>query len=696
MRSFIASGLCVLVSYCAIQVAAAEKHYDVVVYGGTSGGVVAAVQARRLGHTALLIEPGQHLGGLTSGGLGATDIGNKGAIGGISREFYKRVKSHYEKSESWVHERREDYKNPRFSAEDDAMWTFEPHVAEAIYRQMISGAGVDVLYGEQLLRPGGVSKSGARITAIAMESGKRVMGSYFIDATYEGDLFAAANVSYHVGREANSVYDETLNGVQTKYAIYHQMVPKVDPYRVPGDESSGLLPGVVAGPLPADGTGDSKVQAYNFRMCLTDDPDNRVPFEKPEGYDPLRYELLLRNFEAGERRIPWAPTLMPNRKTDVNNNYGFSTDNIGMNYEWPEGDYATRERIFADHLLYQRGLMWTLANDPRVPQEIRAEVSRWGNCKDEFPEHGGWSHQLYVREGRRMISEYVMTQHNCEGRIKAEDSVGLAAYTMDSHHIQRYVDSDGFARNEGDVQVGGFPPYPISYRAIRPKREECENLLVPVSLSSSHIAFGSIRMEPVFMVLGQSAATAASIALDGNEAVQDVEYATLRKRLEADGQILDWTGPAKTTRYRIDAADLAGIVIDDLEAELSHGWLTSSSVPSFVGNWYRHDANELKGKLEARFKPKALAAGTYEVRVSHAPHENRATNVPVTITHARGKTTVTVNQRQKPTKDGAFVPVGIFTFEKDVAEVMMSNAGTDGHMVVDAVQFIPMQNETKN
>jgi hypothetical protein len=281
---------------------------------------------------------------------------------------------------------------------------------------------------------------------------------------------------------------------------------------------------------------------------MTDRPENRIPWPKPADYDPLRYELLLRNFEAGETQIPWHPTPMPNRKTDTNNNKGFSTDNINQNYAWPTGDYATREKIYAEHLSYQQGLMWTLANHPRVPPAIRAEVSRWGSCRDEFPEREGWSHQLYVREARRMVSDYVMTQHHCQGRRVADDSVGLAAYGMDSHHTQRYVDANGHARNEGDVQVGGFTPYPISYRSLVPRATECTNLLVPVCLSASHIAYGSIRMEPVFMVLGQSAATAACLALDGQVDVQNVPIPALQERLRDDGQVLTNTGtvaPAK-------------------------------------------------------------------------------------------------------------------------------------------------------
>ena len=366
----------------------------------------------------------------------------------------------------------------------------------------------------------------------------------FIDATYEGDLMAKAGLSYTVGREANAKYGETLNGVQTAQATKHQFMKPVDPFVKPGDPASGLLPGIYAGGPGRDGEADHRVQAYNFRMCLTDAPENRIPFPKPAGYDPLRYELLLRYIQAGVWDAFCSNLAMPNRKSDCNNCGAFSTDNIGMNYDYPEGDYATREKIFAEHVLYQQGLMWFLANDSRVPAKIRDEIGRWGLCKDEFQETGGWPHQLYVREARRMVGVYVMTQHNCQGEKIAGDSVGLAAYTMDSHNTQRYV-KDGKAINEGDVQVGGFPPYPICYGALVPEAKECTNLLVPVCLSATHIAYGSIRMEPVFMVLGQSAATAAALAIDGGVAVQRVEYKTLREQLVADKQVLRWANGAK-------------------------------------------------------------------------------------------------------------------------------------------------------
>ncbi|MHB1036620.1 MAG: FAD-dependent oxidoreductase [Pirellulales bacterium] len=524
--------------------ARAEAVWDVVVYGGTAGGAAAAVQAARMGKTVVLVEPTGHIGGLTSGGLGATDIGNKGAIGGISREFYRRVAKHYADDSAWTFQKREAYRSGRqASAQETEMWTFEPKVAEKILKDMLAEANVPVLLKERLDLARGVRKENNRITAVTMESGRVLQGRVFIDATYEGDLMAKAGVAYHVGREANAKYRETLNGVQTRQATKHQFNFPVDPYRTPGDPKSGLLPGIHDGGPGEDGAEDRRVQAYCFRMCMTDAPANRIPFPKPEGYDPLRYELLLRYIQAGAFDVFGNNTPMPNRKTDTNNNGAFSTDNIGMNYDYPDGDYATRERIFREHVTYQQGLMWFLANDPRVPEKIRRQAGRWGLSKDEFGDTGGWGHQLYVREARRMISDYVMTEQNCRGRAVAADSVGLGAYGMDSHNTQRYV-KDGRATNEGDVQVGVASPYPIAYLSIVPKESQSANLVVPVCLSASHIAYGSIRMEPVFMVLGQSAATAACQAIDQDVPVQRIDRARLKQRLLADKQVLSWS-PAK-------------------------------------------------------------------------------------------------------------------------------------------------------
>jgi hypothetical protein len=514
-----------------------KESYDIVIYGGTSAGVVAAVQGSRMGKSVVLIEPGRHLGGLTSGGLGKTDTGNKAVIGGVSREFYRRLKKYYDNPEVWKYEKQNEYIG--YSKKNDAIWGFEPHVAEMIYQQMLDEENVQVIKKERLdLENGALVKDG-EILSIKMESGKSFSGRMFIDATYEGDLMAKSGISYVVGRESNRTYGETLNGVQKRKSINHNFMDGVDPYVVKGNPSSGLLPGVHGEKPGEEGEGDNRVQAYCFRMCLTDVKDNQVPYPKPKAYNELRYELLLRNFEAGENGMPWLPGRMPNRKTDTNNRTGFSTDNIGENYEYPEGDYQTRERIIKEHEIYQKGLMWTLANHQRVPKHIRTEIASWGLAKDEFVDNGNWPHQLYIREARRMIGEYVITENDCMRKVIVKDPIGLGSYNMDSHNTQRYVTSEGFAKNEGNIEVSPRGAYLISYRSIVPKRKEIQNLLVPVCLSASHIAYGSIRMEPVFMILGQSAVTAAALALDENIPVQELAYSKLRKRLETDKQVLD-------------------------------------------------------------------------------------------------------------------------------------------------------------
>jgi hypothetical protein len=476
---------------------------------------------------------------MTSAGLGATDIGNKRAIGGMAREFYRRVKQHYAAQNAWRWTKRDEYRGGGHDPADDAAWTFEPHVAEAIFETLVADAGVTVIRNQRLDLRRGVVKAGNAIQSVRMESGEEYLARVFIDASYEGDLMALAGVSFHVGREANSLYGETLNGLQVAHALKHQFTHRPDPYLVHGNPASGLLPGIQATPAGNDGDGDQRIQAYCFRLCATNVPANRVPWPKPAGYDPARYELLRRNFEAGDGRIPWHPVPMPNGKTDSNNNFAVSTDHPGANYGYPTGDYATREAIVADHLAYQQGLMWTLANDPRVPAPVRDHFKEWGLAADEFAHHDHWPHQLYIREARRMVSEVVLTEFHCRGKVVAGCPVGLAAYTMDSHHVQRFVDADGSVRNEGDVQVGGFPPWAIAYEAIRPREDECSNLLVPVCVSASHIAYGSLRMEPVFMVLGESAAEAACLAIETDSSIQEIDYATLRSRLENAGQVLN-------------------------------------------------------------------------------------------------------------------------------------------------------------
>ena len=497
---------------------------DVCVYGGTPGGVMAAIQAARMGKTSVLVEFGKHIGGLTAGGLSATDGGKSAA--GISREFYKVV----------------------------GKAGFQPAAAEAKFRKMLTDAQVTTYLEHRLIQ---AKTEAGRIVEIKTENGNRLRAKIFIDATYEGDLLAVAGVSYHVGREANGVYQEALNGVAL--ARGHQFGKPVDPYIVPGDSKSGLLPRISQEPFGSKGAGDGRIQAYNFRMFLEKDG---LPFPKPAGYDPGQYALLVRYMAAG------GSFGIPLKSGDVNNDGAFSTDNIGANYSWPDGPgidvtkpvpvqrhanldqpgyltqlYRLREKIYQDHITYQQGLCYFLANDPQVPEDVRGRMNAYGLTRKSFVETGGWSHQLYIREGRRMVSDYVMTQANCEGREVPGDSIGLAEYTMDSHNARRLV-LNGTVKNEGDVQKKTPQPYPVSYRAIVPKSGECANLLVPVALSSSHIAYGSIRMEPVFMVLGQSAGTAAALAIDNNRPVQKVDYEALRARLLADKQYLDYA-PSK-------------------------------------------------------------------------------------------------------------------------------------------------------
>ncbi|MBN2265608.1 MAG: FAD-dependent oxidoreductase [Candidatus Aminicenantes bacterium] len=511
--------------------------YDLVIYGNTSAGVMAGVQARRDGLDVIVIGPDKHLGGLTAGGLGWTDSGDKEAIGGLSREFYQRVKAQYDKPETWKHQRPEEYS--RYDPESDAMWVFEPHVAETVFEDMVAEAGLEVHRDKWLDRQKGVTVKKSRITEITMLDGTAYRSRVFIDATYEGDLMAAAGVSYAVGREPNSRYGETLNGVQTRNAVFHQFEHDISPYVVPDDPSSGLLPRIHDEGPGAEGSGDKKVQAYNFRMCLTTAEENRVPFPKPEGYEPLQYELLGRYLDAGWRGIWNKFDPAPNHKTDTNNHGAFSTDDIGMNHDYPEASYERRQEIVREHERYQKGLMWYLANDPRVPKDVRERMGRWGLARDEFEDNDHWPHQIYVREARRMVGDFVMTESHLTGRKPTVKSIGMGSYNMDSHHVQRYVDARGCARNEGDIEVNPGGPYLISYEAIIPRRKEVTNLLVPVCLSSSHIAYGSIRMEPVFMILGQSAAAAARIAVRQDIPVQDVDYDVLRLELLRLGQVLE-------------------------------------------------------------------------------------------------------------------------------------------------------------
>ncbi|MFN7935673.1 MAG: FAD-dependent oxidoreductase [Bryobacteraceae bacterium] len=528
---------------------AAPRQSDVVIYGCTSGAMTAAVQVKKMGKSVQLVCPEKHLGGLTAGGLGWTDSGNKGVIGGLSREFYHRVWLEYEKPETWKWQTREQYGNKGQGTEaidqgGRTMWIFEPHVAERVYEDWMKELKIPIVRNAWLDRAKGVKKTGDRITSIRTLDGKEYAAKMFLDATYEGDLMAAAGVEYHVGRESQKTYGEKWNGVQTG-VLHHRhhfgaVKTPISPYVVPGDPKSGVLARISTEHPGEYGAGDKKVQAYCYRMCLTKVAENRVPFPKPAKYDAKQYELLLRVFDAGWRETFQKYDPIPNGKTDTNNHGPFSTDNIGMNYDYPDATYERRKQIWDEHREYQQGLLYFMANDPRMPEDVRKAVAEWGLSKDEFKDNGNWPHQMYIREARRMIGKYVMTEHELTKKRPTPESVGMGSYTIDSHNIQRYITPEGYVQNEGDIGVSTNGPYQISYGSLVPKKGQAANLLVPVCLSSSHIAYGSIRMEPVFMILGQSAATAAVMAMDGGLAVQDVPYEKLRERLLADGQVLEF------------------------------------------------------------------------------------------------------------------------------------------------------------
>lgn len=512
---------------------------DVIIYGGTSAAIMSAVQISKMNKTVVIVSPDKHLGGLSSSGLGFTDTGDKSVIGGLSREFYQRIYQYYQKSESWKGQKKEAYGNvgqgiPAIDGENRTMWIFEPHIAEQVFEDLVKEYRIQVFRDEWLDRKHGVLKKGTIIKEITTLSGKRFKGSIYIDATYEGDLLAASGVSYHVGRESNNQYNEKWNGIQ-KGVFHHghhfNDIKRISPYIISDDSTSGLLPKVSNQPVGENGEADSKIQAYCFRMCLTKNQDNLVPIKKPQDYNSAQYELLVRVFDAGWDEFFSKFDPIPNLKTDVNNHGPFSFDNIGMNYDYPEATYERREVIVKEHETYQKGLIYFIQTDPRVPAKIQEEMKRWGLAKDEFVDNGNWPYLLYIREARRMIGLFVMTENEILGRIKVKESIGMGSYTMDSHNTQRYVTSEGYVQNEGDVGVHPKQAYRIALGSILPKKKECENLIVPVAVSSSHIAYGSIRMEPVFMILGQSAGIIAALALSEGVKIHQLEYSKIRKVL---------------------------------------------------------------------------------------------------------------------------------------------------------------------
>ena len=647
-----------VLSAASVARAAMVVESDICVYGGTSGGIAAAVQATRMGKTVSLAVFSTHLGGLTSGGLGATDVGNQASIGGVSREFYRRIGQRYGQTE-------------RFN--------FEPKVARSVYEDWLNEIGVAPRWNQRLAS---VAKIGQRITQITMEDGTIYRAKMFVDASYEGDLMAMAGVSFTFGREGTNVYGESLNGIRANTPA-HQFTVNVDPYVVPGNPASGLLPFVQPGNGGTPGDGDQRIQAYNYRLCFTQNATNRLPHVVPPNYDPARYELLGRLLDA---RIAAGDTLtinnffnvssMPNGKTDMNNNGALSTDYIGMNYTYPTNSYAARAQMDTEHREYIQGLIQYLATSPRSPANVRTQMLSWGPCKDEWMDTGGYSPQIYVREARRIVSDYVIIQADCQSARAANDSVCLGSYNMDSHNCQRIV-KNGFAINEGDVQVGAPKPYPISYRSIVPRVGECENLFVTFAISASHIAFGSTRMEPVFMMAGQSAATAAAFAINDNVSVQQVNYDKLALQLLADGQVLTWGNTATS-----------GIIVDnsDTNAIYSGVWSNSTSVAGYWGANYQHDGNETKGDKTATFAPNLPSAGVYEIYLRWTTNPNRATNAPIDIIHSAGTNTILVDQTQN---NGTWVLLLTTNFNAGTnGKVRVRTTGTSGFVIADAARWV--------
>jgi hypothetical protein len=504
----------------------AQHSYDLVVYGGTAGGVMTAVSAAREGLKVVLVEPGHHLGGMATGGLSRTDFGKKQVIGGYALEFYWRVGQKYDLA--------------RFA--QGLGWYYEPHVGEQVLREMLQEAKVDVVLDHRLRQSGGISKQGQTVASITTEDGSTFAARIFADCSYEGDLMAQSGISFTWGRESSAQYGESLAGVRDR-TPFHQFLVPVSAY----DANHHLLPEISAEPKGATGSADKKVQSYNFRMILSDDPANQVPFPKPPDYDPHRYELLARLLEANTKKLGRAPKLrevtliarIPNHKADFNNNGPFSTDYIGKSWDYPNASYDKRKAIWDDHINYTKGFFYFLGHDSRVPQALRDETNSWGLAKDEFADTANWPNQLYIREARRMVSDFVMTQKDLQTDLTKPDPIGMGSYNSDSHNVQRIATAEGNVENEGDMQVP-VTPYQIPYRVMVPKRSQATNVLVPVCFSASHVAYSSVRMEPQYMIIGQAAGVAAAMSIHENKPLQDVDTHRLTTRLVEQGAVIEY------------------------------------------------------------------------------------------------------------------------------------------------------------
>jgi len=669
----------VLFSLLCLTSAALADSADLVIYGGTPAGISAGIVAAREGASVTIIEPTRWIGGMVTGGLCRTDVGKEKTIGGFPREFFARaaaVKS------------------------DTPMWYAEPSVNHATFETMLKEAGVKVIKGQALKT---LTKEGARITSLTTTDGTTHEGKMFVDATYEGDLMAAAKVSYIVGRESSSQYGESLAGYHPMpirprtVEVMESDCPSIGgtgPSYIHGtpasisalDAHGQPIYGVFKAPNLAPGSADNLTQSYNFRICVTQRPDIKIPFPKPASYDPAKYELLLRLIQTfpGVRfgRLFHIGSVSSG-KYDLNAQGLFSTDYPGANTGYPDGDATTRARIWQDHVDFIQGMLWFLGHDERVPQSLRDQCNSWGLCKDEFADNDYWPYALYVREGRRMIGEYVMIQKDLQNDIFKDDSVGMGSFVIDCHIVQRIVAEDGTVRDEGSFPDAPALPYQIAYRSLTPKQSECENLLVPVCLSASHIAYCSLRMEPVYMALGHASGLAAVMAMKNGSSVQAIDVQALRKKLLEQEAVLELAELASMPR----SAKLPGIIMDEQDAERVGNW-AGSTYGNPVDGASRHDENTEKGQKSVIYSLKVPEDGRYEVRVSYAPAPNRASNVPVTIQHAEGSNTVLVNQKKQP-GDGTFTSLGIFSFKASQdAMVTISNKDTNGIVGADAVQLL--------
>ncbi|WP_395740393.1 FAD-dependent oxidoreductase [Prosthecobacter sp.] len=661
----------------------AATEADVIVYGATPGGFCAAIAAAREGASVILLEPTAHVGGVNTGGLCFSDSNQtvRTTVLGLFEEWHSRVEKDYQMRSVAL-----PY---HVSEKDHKPWTYEPHVAAKITQQMLDEAGVKVLTKRVLQT---VAKQGTQITQVTTSDGD-FAAKVFIDGTYEGDLMAAAGVSWTIGREGRQEFGEPLAGKQ-----YSK--PKLP---ISGLDASGKpLPLITTTDAGPDEAGDKNVMVYSFRLCVTKDPANRVPFPQPANYDPARFEVLRRYFAQEKRpHLLWDLYPLPGNKFDANNGIGkqFSMGLVGACNGWSEANERARAQIWEAHKQYTLEMHHFLSTDPAVPEDLRKQMAELGLCRDEFADYGHWSPQLYVREGRRMIGEYIVSQKDIMDQPKKDDPIIVSSFPIDSHDCQR-VGTQDMVTDEGTIMpvrmVGrrhGYP-YHIPYRAITPKAAECDNLLVPVALSCTHVGISSIRVEPTWMILGQSAGIAAALSAKQNIAVQKLPYPALRERLLAQKQVLDLPvlpdlPPEPKGVTNVDPQSLPGIVLDDTQAELKGPWGTSSSFKPHVGTGYRHDDKRGDGQSIAIFRCKAPKTGRYTLRMAYSPHATRATKVPVTIECAGRKTEVTVDQTQPLAAGEAFRTIGTVQLDGDVETTLtVSNTGTDGFVILDALQLI--------